>query len=609
MSLLSNAFLKYTDEKIFFRRRMILIYFILMMLSISLFSRIFYLQVIQHALYVHLAQQNYEDFSWIKPIRGLIFDRNGVLLANNTPQINLVLIPNQVSNIKVLLDTLTKIISLNQKEVHHITTKFLKARKRRTMNSLVVRRNLLEKELAVFELNRYQLPGIKTEIHWSRNYPTGDLLSSVIGYMGRVSPQERYLEQNTFYYNNHDLYGKAGVEQYYESQLRGTQGYQQFVKDTSKKTLNNLSTSLPTNGNNLYLTIDVRLQTIVKNALDNQRGSVVVMNPTNGEILALVNNPTFDPPQTDLKTKASVRKPISFYNRALRGSYPPGSIVKPFIGLGALKKGIVQPDDKIYDSGQFRLNPTGKVYRNIYNIAWGNTNLHKAISVSSDIYFYQLSLKMGVDRLEETLRSFGYGQLTHIDLPNEGSGLLKTKQWKKETYGEDWYFGDTLNMGIGQGFLLATPLQMAVATSTLCMSGKRYKPHVLLGTQTPGGNIQVSSVQKLPTLHAPLSVWDYIQNAMANVVLEGSAKNAFKDVTYTLGGKTGTAQVYSLKPGELYDPKTVPEHLRDHSLFITFTPVKQPKIVMAIVLENSQIPAAYLARKILDAYFEKEIKS
>jgi len=601
MNKLSGAFLKQSNEPYVFKQRVIFIKIIISIVAIVFLARLFYLQILQYQLYAKMAQDNYEELSLLPAARGLIFDRKGILLARNRPQVSLLLLPDQAKQIPQTLTKLNLIVPLDKDKL--------------TLNPLhyknkpiVLKAQLTEEEIARIELHRYRFPGIYLHTYWSREYPLGSNVASLVGYISRINAEER--QSTAFPYSVYDHIGKSGVEQYYETDLRGIKGSNQLTTNVRKKVLRTIEHHSPINGHNLYLTIDTTLQKSIQMHMKKHTGAVVAINPTNGEILALVNNPSFDPNHllqglySGYAQKLPTSPSISFYNRALNGYYPPGSIIKPFISFGALESGVLKPSDMIYDTGRFQLSPTGKVYRNIYNIAWGNTNLYKAIAISSDIYFYQLSLKMGVDRIKQVLDKFGYGKLTEIDLPGEGKGFIPSRDWKENLYEENWYLGDTLNLGIGQGFMLATPLQMAVSTCAIAMQGKRWKPHVTLGWQYPNGTVHLTHPQALSPLSGSIKTWKVIQDAMRAVVLEGSAQKAFQNAPYTLGAKTGTAQVFSLKSDQQYDPTVIPENLLDHSLFVVFAPFDKPKIVLAIVLENSRIPAAYLARKILDDYFK-----
>ncbi len=601
-----NAIFKHTNEPYLFHQRTLVLSTFCIGLTVILFSRLVYLQVLHYSFYQQLAQQNYENFALLPSIRGLIFDRNGILLAENKAQHNLVLLQSHRKQLPELVERLNQLLPIERCFLNK------ESKTKSYFDPIVLKKQLTETEVARFEMQRYRFPGVEVQTNWVRHYPLGKVFSSVIGYMGHMTPEEKF--KLSAHNNKRTKVGKAGVEQYYESRLCGQYGYQKLTKNVQQKMFQITTQFSSVTGENLYLTLDAKLQRFVQTSLANRKGSIVVMNPNNGEILALVNHPCFDSNNFSylLNTKPSSRKNStiekhSLYNRALRGHYPPGSILKPFLGLGALQKKLIRPTDSIYDSGRFQLNEQSKVYRNIYNLAWGNTSLYKAITVSSDIFFYQLSLKMGIERIAMVLKQFGYSQLTGIDLPGESAGFIPTRRWKEETFGENWYLGDTLNIGIGQGFVSVTPLQMAVATSILSMSGRHWKPHVLLGAQTPYGHILMEKPKAQQPVEGSPHQWELIKEAMAAVVSEGSAKLPFQNVSYSVGAKTGTAQVFSLKPDQLYDPELIEDNLRDHSLFIAFAPLEKPEIVLAIVLENSKVPAGYVARRILDYYFKQKL--
>lgn len=597
-----------TEQRLF-RRRVWVIGVILLFLVLVLLARLVYLQVWQYQRYKTMAQQNHIALVALSPRRGLIFDRHGTLLADNKAVYSLVLFPDQVDAISTRIAQLRRIVRLEANIEQQIVQQ---QRLRGRFSPIVLSQQLTEEEVAAFSLNHYHFPGIQVQSRLLRYYPLAAPFAAVVGYVGQVNEQEQHATD--FQYGMGDMIGKTGVEHYYEKILRGIQGYQQVEINVSGKRVRVLAQTLPIAGEQLYLTIDAGLQCAAQRALGRQAGAIVALDPRNGEVLALVSSPTFDPNiwMGQLSTrdyqKLKNNKGQPLYNRAVRGHYPPASIVKPFLGVGALKANVIRSTDTIHDTGQFQIMPEGRIYRNIYQIAWGETDLRKAIAVSSDIYFYQLSLKMGVDRIAESLGIFGYGKPTAIDLSGEASGLLPTRYWKRRTYGEAWYLGDTVNLGIGQGFMLVTPLQMAVATGTLAMSGQRWQPHVLLGTQSTTRNFIAAPATALPKVVMQPRIWHFIHHAMQAVVKQGSAQFAFAGAPYTLAAKTGTAQVFSLKPNQHYDADQLTAQLRDHSLFIAFAPLDKPEIALAVVIENSLIPASRVARRVLDYYFNHRME-
>ncbi len=601
-----NTFKNTHQEHKLFKRRAIAILIGITILSIILLGRLVYLQVFQHKLYTTLARQNQLSLVPIEPNRGLIYDRNGVLLAENKPIFNLVITPDLVKNIDTTIQQLGSFIKIDAEDVKQF------ARQRRLhhrFEPVPIRLKLNEEEVAKFSLERYRFPGVAVQAQMIRYYPQGAPFAAIVGYMGRINEQELQ-SVDPVNYSASNFIGKTGVEKYYEAQLHGTVGYQQVETNVHGQIVRILKQTRPIAGKNITLTIDSNLQKLAQQALVSQKGAIVALDPRNGEVLALVSNPTFDPNlfvsgirQHDYELlQNEPGNPL--YNRALRGAYHPGSTIKPFISTGALLDNVVTPAFTIHDTGEFQINGRGRIYHNFRRHAYGDVNLLKALTVSSDIYFYNLSLRMGINRIYTTLHRFGFGSPIGIDLPDESNGVLPNPEWKKKSYSTPWYSGDTLNCGIGQGFLLVTPLQLAFAVSTLAEWGERWKSHVVLSWRQGDGVVNFTIPQHLEPVNLPQDILSFIRTAMQHVVNApgGTAERFFPGVPYTLAGKTGTAQVYSLKNNERYDTKTIAAKLRDNSLFIAFAPVEKPTIALAIIIQNSVTPAPQIARKLLDYY-------
>ncbi|MCH9637623.1 MAG: penicillin-binding protein 2 [Gammaproteobacteria bacterium] len=601
-----NTFKNTLQEHKLFKRRAIAILIGILILSILLLSRLVYLQVFQHKLYTTLARQNQLGLVSIEPNRGLIYDRKGVLLAENKPIFNLVITPDLVKNIDATIQQLSSFIKIDaedlkqfnrQRHLHH------------RFEPVPLRLKLNEEEVAKFSLERYRFPGVAIQAQMIRYYPQGAPFAAIVGYMGRINEKELQT-LDPVNYSASNFIGKTGVEKYYEAQLHGAVGYQQVETNVHGQIVRILKQTRPIAGRSITLTIDSGLQKLAQQALGSQKGAIVALDPRNGEVLAFVSNPTFDPNlfvsgirQHDYELlQNEPGNPL--YNRALRGAYHPGSTIKPFISTGALLENVVTPTFTIHDAGEFQINGRGRIYHNFRRHAYGDVNLLKALTVSSDIYFYNLSLRMGIRRIYTSLKRFGFGALTDIDLPDEGSGVLPNPEWKEKFYHTPWYAGDTLNCGIGQGYLLVTPLQLAFAVSALAEWGDRWKPHVVLSWRKGDGTITLTKPQHLEPINLPQDILGFIRTAMQHVVNApgGTAERFFPGVPYTLAGKTGTAQVYSLKNDERYDTKTIAAKLRDNSLFIAFAPVEKPTIALAIVIQNSVTPAPQIARKLLDYY-------
>lgn len=594
-------------EREIFNHRVIAVAVGITILATLLIARLVYLQIYQHKLYTTLAEQNQLGLVPIDPVRGLIYDRHGVLLVKNKPVFNLVVTPDRVTNMQATITELSKIIKIDADDLRQF---YRQKKLHRRFEPVPLRLRLTEEEVAHFSVDKYHFPGVDVQAQMIRYYPLGDIFASVVGYVGRINEQELQ-NVDPSNYSATNFIGKTGVEKSYEDQLHGTVGYQQIETDVHGQTVRVLKRTPPIPGDNLYLTIDSGLQIAATQALGTQRGAIVAMDPRNGEILAFVSGPSFDPNLFVSGISKEAYQALQnadgnpLFNRALRGRYPPGSTVKPYLALEALLSNVITPSYTVYDPGWFQLNPNGRIYHNWHRMPHGTVDLHKAVVVSSDVFFYGLATKLGITRIDDILTRFGYGQATGVDLEDEPDGLVPTPEWKKKKYGEGWYPGDTLITGIGQGFLLVTPLQMASAVSTIAMKGHRWWPHVLFSNQGANGLVIRTQPKELSTMTVDNKLWDFIRSAMQDVVgtPDGTANRYFQNIHYTAAGKTGTAQVFSLKKDQVYNSNTVAAHLRDNSLFIVFAPADDPKIALAIVIQNSVTPAAQVAKQILDYYF------
>jgi penicillin-binding protein 2 len=589
-----------------FRKRLFLLFFILLLLSGFLLGRLVYLQIFQQTLYTTLARQNQLGLVPIEPNRGLIYDRKGVLLAENKPIFNLMVTPDRVPHLDETIAALSQIVKIDAEDLKQFQRQ---RRLHHRFEPIPLRVKLSESEVAHFAIERYRFPGVHIQAQMIRFYPKGNEFAATVGYMGRINEKELQTV-DPVNYSASNFIGKTGVEKSYELQLHGTVGYQQIETNVHGQIVRTLKQTQPIPGKDLTLTLDSGLQQLAQQALGEQKGAIVALDPTNGEVLAFVSNPSFDPnlfvsgiKQKDYDVlRTAPGDPL--YNRALRGFYHPGSTIKPFLSIGALLDGVITPSFIVHDTGEFQLNEKGRIYHNFQHHAYGNVDLLKALTVSSDIYFYNLSLRMGIDRIYTTLKKFGLGAPVGIDLPDEGAGVAPSPEWKEKTYGESWYPGDTLNTGIGQGFLLATPLQLAFAVGTIAMGGKGWVPHVVLNWRAKDGKVTFKQPRSVANLEIPESILSFIRNALQHVVSVpgGTATRFFYGVPYTVAGKTGTAQVFSMKKNERYNKNSIAVKLRDNSLFIAFAPIDHPKIALAIVIQNSFTPAASVARKLLDYY-------
>lgn len=576
-----------------------------------LIVRLAYLQIVKHDLYITLSTKNWLDLVPTEPTRGLIYDRNGILLAENIPVFSLDVIPSQVSDMSKALIGLKKIITLNDNDLSQFQKQI---KQHRHFEEVTLKLRLSEEEVARFTENQYRFPGVLIKARLLRHYPYGENFSHVLGYVGRINTQDlEEIDQANYSASTH--IGKLGIEKFYEEELHGQVGYEQVEKDASGEAVRVLKEIPSKPGNNLYLSLDSGLQITAEKALQGHRGAIVAIQPATGQVLAMVSEPAYDPnifvlgiSQKDyMALQQSPDRPL--YDRALRGLYPLASTIKPYFALKALNDDIISPDDTIYDQGSFQLPNYSRPYRD-WQKGHGTVDMTKAITVSCDTYFYQLAHRMGINRMDTILTQFGFGLPTGIDLDDELSGVVASPSWKQHTKGIHWYEGDTIISGIGQGYMQATPLQLANAVSALANRGKRFMPYLLLGEQAHNKPY----IPQKPTPLDPVRMqdsedWEIVISAMQEVINapNGTAHRFGRHMDYTVAGKTGTAQIIARrnKNGGEDNESTIPERLRDHHLFIAFAPVENPQIAVAIVTENSSY-AIETARAIFDYYLGKQ---
>ena len=607
---LNQSFKNYRAESQNQRFRLNLLVAILIILSLILVLRLAFLQISEFKRYRTLSLKNQMSIIPIAPPRGVILDRNGVLLAENIPVYVLEIIPEHVKNIKVTLAKLQQLLpSITDDDIENFNR--TKAQNR-SFVPIPIKLKLSQEEVAVFAINQYHFPGVSIKARLMRHYPLGEITAHLLGYVGRINIEELRKADPTNYRATNFI-GKAGIEKYYEDLLHGKVGYQMVETDVSGRTLRVINKVNPHSGAKLYLSIDTRIQEAAYEALKDKRGAVVVINTHNGEILAMVSSPSYDPNifvsgvrSKDYKILSNaLQRPL--FNRAVRGVYPPASTIKPFVGLAGLDKGFITIDTAIYDPGKFKLPTASHVFRDWKKSGHGIINFKRAITVSCDTYFYQLGHKMGISNIEDMLVKFGLGHLSHIDLHEEASGIVPSSRWKKQIKGVSWYPGDTLISAIGQGFMLATPLQMANATASLGQQGQRFRPHLLSKTVNSDNEEihEYKPIEEYPVYLKDESHWDVVAEAMHSVLTsnEGTGYRFGRNPPYPVAGKTGTAQVHSGRQYEKTKYEDIPEALRDNSLFIAFTPVEKPEIAIAVVVENDAA-ASTVARKVLDTYYQ-----
>lgn len=605
------------ESRIFFER-IVVGFGLLVFLTLVLVGRFFYLQIVEHDLYATLSDQNRIQVQPLPPIRGLIYDRNGELLADNSPSINLTVTPERVDDMDATLRHLNTILGLRDEQVESFEKRV--KNRRRPFESVPLLYRLTPEEIAIFSVDRHMLPGVEVEARLVRHYPQGELMVHAVGSVRRINESDAK-KLDPVAYAGTDHMGKIGVERFYESDLLGRVGYQQVEIDARGRVMKVLESDLPKPGKDLTLHIDSTLQRAAVEALGDRRGTVVAIEPSTGGILAMVSKPGYDPnlfvTGIDYKTYASLRDSIDvpLFNRAILGQYQPGSTIKPIIGLAGLVTGLTTQNHTIEDPGWYRLPGQERLYRD-WN--WrtsgagghGEVNLQKAIYRSCNVYFYELVVKMGIDRIDDYLALFGFGVNTALDLPEAKNGLLPTREWKERSRGLPWYPGDTVNIGIGQGNLLVTPLQLATAVTVIANRGEWVSPRMLMSGSDLLNRSTATGMSSIDVM--PNHVWDYIISSMEMVVHRGNQgygengtawAHIGMDIPYRMAGKSGTAQVVEIKQGEEYDEELLDERNRKHAWFVAFAPVDEPKIALAVLLENggggSEV-AAPVARAIID---------
>ncbi len=582
--------------------------FVLLGLGVILFQ-LYRLQLEYHDHFAALSTENRVKIQPVPPSRGLIFDSRGVLLADNHPSFSLMITIEKVGDLATTIEALKGLITIQDSDLARFER--LK-RKRMRFQPIPIRQNLTPEEVARFAVDSYRFPGVEVQAELIRSYPQGPLTAHVLGYVGRINEEDlKRIDKSNYAGTN--FIGKGGVELAHEDVLHGRVGYQQVEVNARGRILRTLASTPPIPGQDLYLYLDVRLQQAASEALGANRGAIVAIDPRTGGVLAMVSQPTFDPnpfvegiSQTDYQTLLNAPdRPL--YNRAIRGQYPPGSTIKPFIGLGGLALGFITTRKTVYCPGYFSLPGQTHRFRCWRRGGHGTVDLELGIVQSCDVYFYALANQMGVDKLHEFLSEFGFGRRTGVDIAGELAGLLPSRAWKEGVRKQTWYPGETLIMGIGQGYFLATPMQLAAATAALANKGRFIQPRLAYARRVPGA----VTATVFPMVSRQIQIpnpgdWDIIIDAMAKVVEspKGTAKHIHSP-DYRIAGKTGTSQVFTIGQKERYEAAKVPMHLRDHALFIAFAPVEDPRIAVAVLVENGGsggATAAPIARRLIDAY-------
>ncbi len=597
-------------ENRIFLNRIVIAFVAITLLTSGLVARLMYLQIVGHEHYATLAKDNSIKIMPLVPPRGIIYDRNGKILAENTPSYSLELIPEQIHDLDDTLERLKLLLAIPEEKIEQYQ-KMRKRQKRFVSTPLLM--NMNDEDLAKFAVVRPFFPGVDIHVNLVRHYPYYDLASHVVGYVGRINEAElKSLPLSEYQGSNH--IGRIGIEKSYETELHGKTGYAEVETNAQSRAIQTVKSVDPDPGSNLYLTLDIDLQKTAYDALDIYNGAVVAIEIKTGGVLVFASRPGFDPNPfvvgigNDAYQALQISENKPLYNRALRGLYPPGSTLKPFIGLAGLEYNEMNPQQKLFCPGFYQLPGVSHRYRDWKKTGHGAVNLNQAITESCDVYFYTLASRLGIDNMHDFLKRFGFGEKTGIDLVDEKAGLVPSRDWKRHQRNQAWYPGETVITGIGQGYTQVTPLQLARATATLANKGEIVTPFLVDKIVRAKTTSHGPKVHRGTLLAKPDNISKIIE-AMVNVVhsAHGTAKGISKNLTYQIGGKTGTAQVFTIKQDAKYNEKDIDFKLRDHALFIAFAPADDPKIAVAVIAENgghgSSI-AAPIAGKVIKQYLQ-----
>lgn len=610
MKLQRNAFRDYSAEQSLFVRRALFAFTGILLLTTILIVNLYHLQILRFEDYSTRSNQNRIKLVPVAPSRGIIYDRQGTPLALNRTIYQAELVPEKVENLEETLRALRPVLDLTDEDIEAFT----KERKRsRRFTSIPLKKSLDDVQVARFAVNQYRFNGVEIKGYQRRYYPWGATLTHVVGYVSKINDRDvARLTKNGKWPNyaaTHDI-GKLGIESYYEELLHGKTGYEEVEVNSRGRVIRQLHEQSPQAGRDIYLTIDLKLQQYIEKLLAGSRAAVIVSDPRTGELLALVSTPSYDPnlfvdgiSSKDYKALLNDNN-NPLYNRAIQASYPPASTVKPYIAVSALGAGVITPSTKLFDPGWWQLPGSKKRYRDWKKWGHGNLNVIKSLEESADTFFYQVAYDMGIDRLAEWMRKFGYGERTGIDLPQENPGIMPTREWKAKRFKKPWYQGDTIPVGIGQGYWTATPLQMNHALTVLINNGVSKVPHLLRGAREGNVLIPYQQPKSVPISGTLPEHWKIAKDGMYGVAnrANGTAHKSFLDTPYKAAVKTGTAQVFGLKENETYNADKITERLRDHKLMVAFAPYENPRIAITIMLENGGAgpTVGTIMRQILD---------
>ena len=594
-------------EKRLVNKRLIACALLVLAISCTLIGRLYFLQVTEFDYNSTVSENNRVHVLPIPPERGLIYDRNGVLLADNQPSFNMTITRERAGDTARVLDSVISILHLPEED----RAVFAKAMKqaRHPFDPSTLLYELTEDQIALLAVNQFRLPGIDVEAQFVRHYPQGDHFAHSVGYVGRINEKEAKQVDATQYRGTQSI-GKTGIERFYENELHGKVGFEEVETNAQGRVMRVLRHTDAVAGKNIVLSLDIKLQEAAEDALGDRRGSIIALDPKTGEVLAMVSKPSFDPNLfvTGISSRDysglrdSIDKPL--FNRALRGLYAPGSTIKPEVAIAGLDSGVISASTRVFDPGYFQLPNVDHKYRNWNHSGDGWVDLNAAIMRSNDTYFYDLASKLGIDRMHDYMSMFGLGQKVSMDMFEESSGLMPSREWKRSTRRQAWFPGETVILGIGQGYMQVTPLQLAQATALIANKGVWNRPHLAktIDSTPPVDENPMPNI----VLHDPKE-WEQVNHAMQLVMHDprGIARAAAQGVQYRIAGKSGTAQVVAIKQGERYDRLKTAERNRDNALFVGFAPAEDPQIVISVMIENGEAGgrvAGPVVRKVMDAW-------
>ncbi len=610
MKLQHNFFRDYTAEQALFARRALIAFVGVLLLSTLLIVNLYHLQIDDYQSYSTRSNENRIKLVPIPPSRGVIYDRNGVLLALNRTIYQIEVTPDKVKDLQQTLKGLRPVVNLTDEDIDNFQKERLRSRR---FTSIPLKTALNDIQVARFAVNQYRFPGVEVKTYQRRYYPYGAALTHIIGYVSKINDRdvERLTQEEKLgnYAATRDI-GKLGIERYYEDQLHGKTGYEEVEVNNRGRVIRQLHEEPPQAGRDIWLTIDLKLQQYIETLLGKSRGAVVVSDPHNGDLLAMVSTPSYDPnlfvngisSKAYNKLLSDQNRPL--INRATQGVYPPASTVKPYVAVSALSTHVINLNTSLFDPGWWQLPGTTKRYRDWKRWGHGHLNVTKALEESADTFFYQVAFDMGIDRLSDWMGKFGYGHLTGIDLAEERAGNMPTRQWKMQRFKQPWYQGDTIPVGIGQGYWTATLMQMNKALMILLNDGVIKVPHLMQSTSLNGQKVYYAQPPSTPIGDVHSGYWEIAKMGMYGVANHpnGTAQKSFSDAPYEIAAKSGTAQVFGLKENEVYNAHKIPERLRDHKLMIAFAPYQNPRVAITMILENGGDGPAVgtIMRQILD---------